>query len=112
MNSDTGNRADNAAPAITWLQAETDPAAGAGGNRDRVADLVERRSNDYDHPKANFTRIAGMWAHLFGWDVTPEEVGLAMICVKLTREWWDHKEDNLADIEGYAECVRRIHGGG
>ena len=56
-----------------------------------------------------------MWTALFR-DVLkteakllPQDVALAMTCVKLSREWNNHSRDNLIDIAGYACTVEMIH---
>lgn len=63
------------------------------------------RNVSYGHPMDDFTRTAKMWSALFGIEFTAEQVGLAMICVKLSRERHAPKRDNLVDIAGYAETV-------
>lgn len=72
---------------------------------DKALELVHgNRGRDYGHPADDFARTAGMWHALFGWDVEPEDVALAMICVKLSRlrQTPDH-EDSPVDVAGYAE---------
>ena len=66
------------------------------------------RQSTYNHPNSDFTKIAGMWELLFGWKVSPAQVGLAMVCLKLSRESFKHKRDNLVDAAGYAGCVAMI----
>jgi hypothetical protein len=34
---------------------------------------------------------------------------MMMILLKVAREKYQHKHDNLVDIAGYAECVARLH---
>jgi len=55
----------------------------------------------YDHPAVNFARIAALWSPIFGVEVTPRQVALAMIQVKVAREIHCPKRDNLVDICGY-----------
>jgi len=59
------------------------------------------RQRDYAHPRVNFQRIADLWSPIFGITVTPEQVALAMIQVKVARELNRHTRDNLVDICGY-----------
>lgn len=59
------------------------------------------RQRDYAHPKVNFQRIADLWSPIFGIEVTPEQVALAMIQVKVAREINRHTRDNLVDLIGY-----------
>lgn len=75
-----------------------------------VSVLVERQKS-YAPPKRNFERIAKIWSVILGIEVTPEQVGLCMIGVKITREMNAHDIDNLADICGYADCIRDIKEG-
>lgn len=68
----------------------------------------ERRS-DYGHPFDNFTHTGALWATILGVDeVTPEQVGLCMIAVKLSRHTHAPKRDNLVDMAGYAKTLDLI----
>lgn len=67
------------------------------------------RQADYGHPMEDFTRTAALWSTLLGVQVLPEQVGLCMIALKLSREWHKHTDDSLIDIAGYAETVHLIH---
>jgi hypothetical protein len=67
------------------------------------------RGRDYGPPHEDFERTAGMWKALFGWDVKPEQVALAMICVKLSRlQQTPSKHDSVVDIAGYAETYQMV----
>lgn len=67
------------------------------------------RRDVYGHPLEDFTRIGTMWAAIFGHDVTPEQVGLCMIAVKMGRlcHTQGHR-DSLVDIAGYANTLDMI----
>ena len=66
------------------------------------------RGAAYGHPLDNFTHTAGLWSTAFGWDVTAEQVALAMILVKISRECHAPKADNIVDICGYAETHHMV----
>ena len=59
------------------------------------------RQAAYDHPLDNFNRTAKIWEVILGIEVTAEQVGLCMVGLKLAREAYTHKEDNLVDAAGY-----------
>ncbi len=59
------------------------------------------RNRAYAHPAINFQRIARLWEPILGCTVTPAQVALCMIQVKVAREIHVHKRDNLVDLIGY-----------
>ncbi len=69
----------------------------------------ENRSRDYGHPLENHQRIADMWNVQLGPKlksrITPREVALMMVSLKLAREVNTPKRDNLVDAAGYIKCV-------
>jgi hypothetical protein len=69
---------------------------------DAVHAVTGPRQRDYAHPRVNFQRIADLWAPIFGVPITPEQVAVAMIQVKISREMNRHTRDNLVDLIGYA----------
>ena len=60
------------------------------------------RQRDYAHPRINFQRIADLWSPILGITVTPEQVALAMIQVKVARLMNRYTRDSVVDILGYA----------
>lgn len=66
------------------------------------------RGVDYGHPLDNFTQTAALWSAVLNTPVTAEQVGLCMICVKVSRQLNSPRTDNLVDIAGYAETVNMV----
>ena len=72
------------------------------------------RQRDYAHPLPNHDRIARLWnAHLSNRSdphgpITPQNVAEMMILLKLARQGFTPKRDNLVDIAGYARCMEQM----
>lgn len=66
------------------------------------------RQDDYGHPLDDFTKTAIQWEVILGVSVSPEQVGLCMISVKISRHLNAPKADNLTDIAGYAGTLGMI----
>jgi hypothetical protein len=66
------------------------------------------RNDSYGHPLPNHLAIAGFWSLILGITVTPRQVALCMIGLKLARETHKAKRDNLVDIAGYARALELI----
>lgn len=64
----------------------------------------------YGPPDQDFKKTADMWTGMFqlmlapGAKFEPRHVAMAMICLKLSREFHQRKRDNWIDIAGYARC--------
>lgn len=69
---------------------------------DAVQAVTGPRQRDYAHPKINFQRIANLWSIVLDVDITPEQVALCMIQVKIAREMNRHTRDNIVDLIGYS----------
>lgn len=72
-------------------------------------DLVKERGEDYGHPKIDFARTALIWTGILGVKIKPSDIPLCMIGLKLSREVHKHKDDNIADIQGYAETLKMLY---
>jgi hypothetical protein len=82
---------------------------------DDAATLTEGdRQRDYDHPLRNHQRIARLWNAFMDCrkephgKITPKDAAMMMILVKVARQVFTHKRDNLVDICGYARCLERM----
>lgn len=67
------------------------------------------RQEAYGDKLRNFSDIAALWEPILGTTVTPEQVALCMMQVKISRllKTTNH-HDSLVDICGYALCYESI----
>jgi hypothetical protein len=68
------------------------------------------RRQEYGHPFDNFTRIGRMWGIVLNLPepITPYQVGMCMIALKLCREINAPTRDGRVDIAGYAETLEVV----
>ena len=79
--------------------------------------VVKDRQADYGSPRENHERIAKLWNAYLGpmfdeegnWmQIEPEDVAMMMLLLKVSRERFKHKRDNIADLIGYALVYNEI----
>lgn len=67
------------------------------------------RQQDYGHPIEDFTRTGRLWAAILGIpEVTPAQVALCMVAVKISRECHAPKRDNRVDGVGYFAALELV----
>lgn len=69
------------------------------------------RQQDYGNASESFTRIARLWSAYKGVEISPKDVGMMMILMKVSRSVGSNKRDTLVDIAGYAQCIHTISEG-
>jgi hypothetical protein len=78
----------------------------------RAARVVEQRGKHYGDVRQNLGRIAARWSLVVGVPVTPEQVAVMMIDLKLARlAESPHHADSILDVAGYAELLDRLRQG-
>lgn len=77
---------------------------------DKAASIVDGSGAlAYGHPRDNLAAIARFWSLILKTEVTPTQVALCMIGLKLGRiVTGTMGKDNLVDIAGYARCIERL----
>jgi hypothetical protein len=66
------------------------------------------RQKAYDHPARNFDRIARLWSVALDKEITPEDVAVCMILVKIARQVHAPKRDNIVDAIGYLLTLEAV----
>lgn len=70
------------------------------------------RQRDYGHPLYNFIRIAIRWNVWFGSRIdtviTPLDVAMMSIDMKMARLQNTYKDDSVLDVAGYSSCAERM----
>jgi len=75
---------------------------------EEAAAVCRQRQADYGHPRQDFTRTAALWTAILGAPVTAKQVALCMVALKLSRECFKPKRDNLVDAVGYLQTAKLL----
>ena len=74
-----------------------------------VANVIAERSTQYGDAGSNMAAIATRWSATLGREVTPAQVVLCLLDLKLARLAHDPThEDSAVDVCGYAALLREI----
>ena len=71
------------------------------------ADYITKgqRREDYGSVEESFYKIAQLWEPILGVPISPRQVALCMIQLKVARYVHGQQRDSLVDIAGYARCL-------
>jgi Domain of unknown function (DUF6378) len=76
---------------------------------EHAAGLVNRRRREYGEPVDLFEHVAAPWSLTIGTRVSPAQVVLCLIDLKLARLARDPKHlDSQIDLAGYTACLREV----
>jgi hypothetical protein len=76
---------------------------------EHAAGVVTRRRREYGEPVELFDRIARRWSLTLGTKVSPAQVALCLIDLKLARLARDPGHlDSVVDVAGYAAVLREV----
>ena len=74
-----------------------------------AADLVNRRRREYGEPLELFERVAVRWSQVLGTKVTPAQVIVCLMDLKIARLTHDPRHlDSITDAAGYAGCLAEV----
>jgi hypothetical protein len=74
--------------------------------REAATIIAGDRDVQYGGPEENFTRIAKIWSVIVGVEISPEDVAMMMVGLKVARyaSKSGFQPDTWIDIAGYAGC--------
>jgi len=76
---------------------------------EQAASVVRDRRRTYGQPRDLFERVAIRWSQVLGITVTPGEVIVCLIDLKVARLTHDPGHlDSITDIAGYAGCLAEV----
>lgn len=76
---------------------------------EHASDLVTRRRHEYGEPVDLFEQVAKRWSLTLDSKVSPAQVALCLIDLKVARLTHDPRHlDSIADIAGYAGCLAEV----
>jgi Domain of unknown function (DUF6378) len=76
---------------------------------EHAAGVVTRRRREYGEPAELFEQVAKRWSLTLGAKISPAQVALCLIDLKLARLIGDPKHfDSIVDIAGYAAVLQEV----
>ena len=74
-----------------------------------AAGVVDKRRDEYGEPEDLFENIAARWSQVLGIRVTPAQVALCLMDLKMARLAHNPRHlDSLVDVLGYGACLQEI----
>jgi hypothetical protein len=99
------DQSDGSYEVVETLWSDADDASLTPAEDAAWRKVYGKRGTDYGPPTRDFARTAKMWSGVLGIDVTPVQVALMMICLKVSRLSESNTHiDSWIDLSGYAIC--------
>lgn len=74
-----------------------------------VSGVLRRRRAQYGDARETFEQVAQRWSMVLGTGVTPAQVALCLIDLKIARLVHNPTDlDGQTDVAGYAACLREV----
>ena len=74
-----------------------------------AAGVVDKRRDEYGEPEDLFENIAARWSQVLGIRVTPAQVALCLMDLKMARLAHNPRHlDSLVGVLGYDACLQEI----
>lgn len=71
--------------------------------------ISKDRRKAYGPVNESFEQIAKIWSGTLNKEITSKQVALCMIGLKIQRESFSHKDDNLIDLIGYTLLLQKLN---
>jgi Domain of unknown function (DUF6378) len=76
---------------------------------EQAASVVRERRHTYGQPTDLFERVAARWSQVLGITVTPAQIVLCLLDLKVARLAHDPRHlDSITDIAGYAGVLAEL----
>jgi hypothetical protein len=76
---------------------------------EQASSIVRNRRRTYGQPLDLFERVAVRWSQALGTKVTPAQVIVCLLDLKVARLTHDPRHlDSMIDIAGYAACLAEV----
>jgi len=76
---------------------------------DHLKPVLRRRRQAYGEPEEHFEFVARRWSQILGAKVTPQQVLMCLLDVKVARLIHDPSNtDSLTDLAGYAALLEEL----
>lgn len=69
---------------------------------------TNRGPAEHGHPKQQLPLVAALWSAVLGVEVTPEQVAICMVQLKVSRYLVNPQRDDLVDMCGWTRTIERL----